>query len=118
MNSKAFLQEASSSINTKLERPQVEPIQPTHDDIRIMCIDIDSYQDKPPRYMVQQGADLSQDVSVVRLYGVNAAGNSIAVHVFNFRPYFYIQVPVTMTIEEKDLPELIKLLNLKLGNGG
>ena len=40
----------------------------------------------------------SMDTCIVRLYGANEKGNSIAVHVYNFRPYFYIQVPVTMAI--------------------
>ena len=52
MYSKNFLKEASSSINKRLERPVVDPISPTHDDIRLMCIDLENYQDKPPRYLV------------------------------------------------------------------
>lgn len=117
MNSKHFLQEASSSINKRLERPPVDPISPTQDDIRFMCIDLDTYQDKPTRYMIQQGADPSHDVSIIRMFGVNSKGNSIVVHVFNFRPYFYIQVPVTMVVNESDLPGLKNLLNVsKLPN--
>ena len=40
------------------------------------------------------------------MFGVNMKGNSIVVHVYNFRPYFYIQVPVTMVVNENDLPSL------------
>ena len=52
MYSKHFLQEASSSINKRLERPAVDPISPTTDDIRVMCIDLEYYQDKPPKYLI------------------------------------------------------------------
>jgi hypothetical protein len=48
------------------------------------------------------------------MFGVNEKGNSIVVHVYNFRPYFYIQVPVTMVIMDSDLPALKTLLNSKL----
>jgi DNA polymerase delta subunit 1 len=50
------------------------------------------------------------------MFGVNEKGNSIVIHVYNFRPYFYIQVPVTMVIMESDLPALKVLLNSKLPN--
>ena len=53
----------------------------------------------------------SMDTCIVRLYGANDKGNSIAVHVYNFRPYFYIQVPVTMAVQECDMEELRHLLN-------
>ena len=46
--SKDFLKEAQSTINTQLERPPVDPISPNEDDLRFLCIDIDTYADKPP----------------------------------------------------------------------
>ena len=46
--SKSFLQEAHSTINTQLERPPVNPISPNEDDLQFLCIDIDTYADKPP----------------------------------------------------------------------
>lgn len=30
------------------------------------------------------------DTTIVRLYGVNAKGNSVVAHIYNFRPYFYM----------------------------
>ena len=54
---------------------------------------------------------------IIRLYGVNDAGNSITVHVYNFKPYFYIQVPVTMHIQDDNMDELKGLLNSKLAGG-
>lgn len=51
MLSKDFLQEAQSTINTVLERPPVDPVNPREDTLRFMCTDIDTYADKPPRYL-------------------------------------------------------------------
>lgn len=55
-----------------------------------MCIDVDTYADKLPRYMMKSSDDAPTDSCIVRLYGANDKGNSIAVHVYNFKPYFYI----------------------------
>jgi len=49
MYSKSFLQQAQSTINTKLERPPVEAISPKEDKISFMCLDIDYYADRPPK---------------------------------------------------------------------
>lgn len=88
MYSKSFLQQAQTTINTKLERPPVDPISPKEDDISFMCIDVDYYTDKPPRQF--GGENDRREVPIVRMFGVNDKGNSIAVHVYNFRPYFYV----------------------------
>ena len=112
MQSKTFLQEASSTINKRLERPSVDPISPQSDDLRLMCIDLETYLDRPPRYLVQQGGvDALSDVAVIRIFGANEKGNSIVVNVYNFQPYFYIQVPSTMIITEQNLPALQLMLN-------
>ena len=40
---------------------------------------------------------------VIRLFGVNAAGNSVCAHVHNFTAYFYIHIcekGVTLTTEQ------------------
>jgi len=92
----------------------VQPISPKEDDIRFMCIDVDHYAARPPKYMTQ--LDEYKETSICRLYGVNESGNSIAVHVFNFRPYFYIQVPVTMHLEQEHMDELRNCLNTKIGH--
>jgi DNA polymerase delta subunit 1 len=54
------------------------------------------------------------EVSILRMFGVNSKGNSLVVHVFNFKPYFYIQVPTTMHLEDAHMPALLELLNAKL----
>jgi hypothetical protein len=48
MNEKSFLQEAQSTINKQLERPQVGIINSKDEEMVFMCIDIDFYIDKPP----------------------------------------------------------------------
>lgn len=50
------------------------------------------------------------------MFGANEKGNSIVVNVYNFRPYFYIQVPTTMVLNPSDLHALKALLNSKLTN--
>jgi len=45
-----YLEEAQNTVNTMLERPTLEPINPKEDTIRFMCIDIDTYADKLPVY--------------------------------------------------------------------
>ena len=83
-----------------------------------MCTDIDTYADKPPRYLQYTSTMKENDTCIVRLYGANDKGNSIAVHVYNFRPYFYIQVPVTMNLQDQHMVELQTLLNSKLAVPG
>ena len=51
MYSKQFLQEAASSINTALERPPIAPVNSAIDKLRFMCVDIDTYADRPPKGM-------------------------------------------------------------------
>ena len=81
-----------------------------------MCIDVDTYSDKPPGYTGKE-QDGRPEVSIMRLYGVNEKGNSIVVHVFNFKPYFYMQVPVTMNLDETHLADLKHHMNTKTFNG-
>ena len=45
MLTKHFLKEAESSINTVLERPPIFAINPKEDNLRFMCIDVDTYAD-------------------------------------------------------------------------
>ena len=36
-----------------------------------------------------------KEASVLRIFGVNAVGNSVMAHVHNFTPYFYVGVDTT-----------------------
>ena len=37
---------------------------------------------------------------IIRGYGVTNNGNSISIHIFNFKPYFYIKIPENWTDKE------------------
>jgi DNA polymerase elongation subunit (family B) len=93
----------------------VKDIDCVNEDFEFFCIDIDNYVDRPPKYMPM---DTTRDVSVSRLYGITADGNSVAIHAFNFKPYFYIQIPNSMDIDESHMEDLKKYFNTKLQNGG
>lgn len=54
------------------------------------------------------------ETTVVRMYGVNAKGNSIVANIYNFRPYFYMQLAFNQIIEQHHLPELKRYLNVKI----
>lgn len=58
--------------------------------------------------------DQNKDMSVIRLYGVTAESNSVTIHVYNFKPYFYIQIPNSMEIDESHMEDLRKYFNNKL----
>ena len=49
---------------------------------------------------------------VVRLFGVNAAGNSVAAHVHNFTAYFYIHIiENNVTLNPEDIEKFRLKLN-------
>ena len=89
MQNKQFLKDGDSKINSKLERPPVPKIDPSEEDFLFFCIDIDNYTDKPPKY-ISDKLNVAKDQTILRLFGVTEKGNSLTVHVFNFKPYFYI----------------------------
>lgn len=61
-------------------RPSVDKIDSSKDDITFQQIDIEE-------------ASTPGQTPAIRIYGVNAKGNSVLVHVHGFRPYFYIHAP-------------------------
>jgi len=49
---------------------------------------------------------------VIRLFGVNAQGNSVCAHVHNFTSYLYIHIiEPNVTVTEEDLQEFRLRLN-------
>lgn len=36
----------------------------------------------------------NQENTVIRMYGVTQEGHSVCAHVYNFRPYFYVELPI------------------------
>ena len=116
MQSKGFLVNKEVQINSRFERPQVPQINPKEEDFEFFCIDIDHYVDKPPKYMDM--VENSRDLSIIRLYGVTSESNSVTIHVHNFKPYFFIQIPNSMEIDEKEMEDLRKYFNNKLVSPG
>lgn len=75
--------EATGEISTGEDlwpRPELDKINSSDDNITFQQIDIEEH--------TQPGQTPS-----IRMYGVTAKGNSVLVHVFGFRPYFYIAAP-------------------------
>ena len=90
-------------------------INPDEEEFEFFCIDIDNYVDRAPKHLP---LDHSRDVSINRLYGVTREGNSVTIHAFNFKPYFYIQIPNSMDISEEHMSDLVKYFNSKLTHQG
>ena len=82
-------------------------MDPRHDSIEFMQIDCDYMTEKVSNQNRMEGkyflVNSSQNVifidekedtgnPVIRLFGVNAAGNSVCAHIHNFTAYFYIHV--------------------------
>ena len=107
MEKKEFLKDSKDTqVNQRIDRPSLPLINPQHDVFEFFCIDIDHYVDKVPRHLECIGMDHGRDVSIIRMYGVTEAGNSVTGHVFNFKPYIFIQIPTTMKIEESECEEI------------
>ena len=64
--------------------------------------------------MTQKFVDEKEDAGkpVIRLYGVNANGNSVAAHVHNYTAYFYMHiVEQNITITPEDIEKFRLKLN-------
>lgn len=51
-------------------------------------------------------------MTIVRMYGVTGKGNSAVAYIYNFRPYFFIQLAFNQIVEASHLPELKRYLNV------
>ena len=51
----------------------------------------------------------NQETPIIRMFGVTANSNSVAMHVHNFTPYFYVKVAGRLGAE--DLPQIKDALN-------
>jgi len=56
-----------------------------------MQIDMDYYTEKAPSYLSDM-TPKDTERAIIRIFGVNAQGNSVSAHVYNFTSYFYVQV--------------------------
>jgi len=71
--------------------------------IEFMQTDCDYYTERPQNAYREEGEKEDTGKPVIRLFGVNAAGNSVCAHIHNFTAYFYIHIVepnVTLTTEE------------------
>ena len=103
LSSRQYLQGNDCSDEVKLQRP---PVSDLDGDIEFMQFDCDSYQDK-------SGAN------VIRLFGVNAIGNSLCVYVHNFLTYFYVRVlDDAAGIDAKEIEQIRNHLNMSVDSSG
>ena len=82
--------------------------------IEFMQIDCDYYTEKPQQqHNRMEGEKEETGKPVIRLFGVNAQGNSVCAHVHNFTAYFFIHIVErdNLTISAEDLEAFRLLLN-------
>lgn len=85
---KAFLMD-TQDINTNIYRPAAPRLDASKDSLIFMQLDLDYHTTKPPSKMnMGEG-----ETTVVRMFGVTNNQNSVMVHIYNFRPYFYARAP-------------------------
>ena len=53
----------------------------------------------------------NQISSVIRMYGVTKEGYSVCAHVYNFRPYFYVEFPSGFELSQDLSAKIINDLN-------
>ena len=55
--------------------------------------------------------DAQLKTPIIRVFAINKIGNSILLHISGFIPYFYIQCPMNMKINQTNIEELRKEIN-------
>ncbi|XP_064100186.1 DNA polymerase delta catalytic subunit-like [Macrobrachium nipponense] len=93
-------------IDPSWERPPLPTMNTKEDSLIFQQIEIDHYIGNPVTGM--PGQQIGR-VPVMRMFGVNEAGNTICCHVHGFSPYFYVTCPVTF--KESHLPTFKRTLN-------
>ncbi|GMH37529.1 hypothetical protein BSKO_05402 [Bryopsis sp. KO-2023] len=79
-------------------RPLVKYFDPSRESLVFQQLEVD--------YVIESNRP------VVRMFGVNEAGNSVCALVHKFEPYFYVEAPAGISVE--DLPSLQKALSKQL----
>lgn len=90
-------------------RPALPRFNPQQQSFVFQQIEIDHYIGYPMQGMPGQQAGR---VPVMRMFGVNDAGNSVCCHVHGFSPYFYVTCPVTF--KDSHLADFKNALNRTL----
>ena len=65
-------------------------MNPAKDDFVFMQIDTDYYTAVPPANI--KNSQPGVETCIIRMFGITAGQNSVAIHVHNFTPYFYVKV--------------------------
>ena len=52
------------------------------------------------------------------MFGATAEGNSVLLHVHNFRPYFFVQAPPSHVANAFNAQQITEELNRRHGKGG
>lgn len=88
---RAFLKEGKDlSGNHSIRRPHAPRLNPEQDDFIFMQIDTDYYTNVPPAYI--KSVNPMHEAPIIRMFGITANSNSVAIHVHNFTPYFYVKI--------------------------
>lgn len=80
------------------KRPALAAINPATDSVSMQLIDVD-YLIADPLPIGSSATNFSQKQAVLRMFGVNDAGNSVLVYVHNFMRYFYVPAPPNATAD-------------------
>lgn len=86
---KAHQATSLTDINTVIKRPPAPKIDAAKDDLVFMQLDLD-YATTKPHSSMNMGEETT---TVIRMFGVTQGENSVMVHIYNFRPYFYARAP-------------------------
>ena len=99
-------------------RPAPSAIDPSADAIVFQQLECDYTSGAPNRVHYLGGGsegDGLEEAPIVRMFGVNRAGNSVCVFVHGFEPYFYVEAP-TPAFSPDDCTNLQEVLNAALGS--
>ncbi|KAK4320604.1 hypothetical protein Pmani_008540 [Petrolisthes manimaculis] len=103
----AFVDEDNGE--SRWSRPPLPSLDPHTQSLTFQQIEIDHYIGEPRNDMPGQQAGR---VPVMRMYGINDAGNSICCHIHGFSPYFYVTAPPSL--KEANLTHFKNALNQSL----
>nr|CCA27509.1 predicted protein putative [Albugo laibachii Nc14] len=86
-------------------RSSLDKVDPKTSSIDFQWIDVDMYDRQPLQFRTETGSKVYAEKSnqlfpVIRVYGVNATGNSVVLHVHGFMPYFYAACPENFDYEK------------------
>ena len=99
--------------------PLQQQIDENKDSVEFMNIDVDYYQTEASKLPDYLGLEKVTEHAVIRIFGVNAAGNSVLAHVHQFHSYFYVEIIEQHMgeISEEDLIDFKNQLNAMLSPG-